>query len=229
MAAPTAFTVSSIEDFGSTEEYARYLAGLIARGFREYNWMLAGNLRSTNIMELTADKIITGTLLAQLVTIQAALNGDATITIDGEGFKAAFDSGTTITIDENGLTINNGTKDTFKADAAGNVTVEGTINASEINGSNINGGNINVDTDVHIGSKLYMNKTSFTSDIIFNDYVRMYGEPAAKVLQIYATNGVLINGQDILSTLSTLQTTVNNIKTKVLELDDRVDELESGA
>lgn len=99
--------VANMDDFNSTDEYVRYLAGLFADNFGEMNW-LTGNLDSVNIKELTANKIMTGILNAALVTVRSALSGGAYIVID-----------------HNGMRINDGTKDVFIADIHGQVTMTG--------------------------------------------------------------------------------------------------------
>jgi len=64
------------------------------------------NLDSLNVKHLTADVIDAGTLNANLVKIRSDLTAGAFIQLDG-----------------NGLTVNNGTFDTFTVDINGNVTM----------------------------------------------------------------------------------------------------------
>ena len=114
------------------EEYVRYIADVLAMLQDDLQNILEGRLSSANIRELTADKIITGTLWAQLVTIMSDLNGGAYIRIDG-----------------NGMVINDGTKDVFSVDINGNATFRGDIRA---------GASIDIGTDARIGNTLYLNE-----------------------------------------------------------------------
>lgn len=90
-------TVSAPEDFPNTQEYARYLAGILASNFGEMNWLF-GNLDSVNIKNLTAEKIVTGILNAALVMIRAK--------DDDKYFK----------FDKEGIIANNGEVDTLRFD-----------------------------------------------------------------------------------------------------------------
>jgi hypothetical protein len=72
---------------------------------QKYNNLLV-NLDSLNVVSLTADHIDTGTLDA----------GKVTVHVD-------YATGASITIDSNGMTINDGTKDTFHVDINGNVVM----------------------------------------------------------------------------------------------------------
>ncbi len=61
----------------------------------------------------------------------------------------------------------------FSVDSSGNMFANnaefiGDITGSNITGSSITGGTIDVDTDVTIGSRLYINATNFTDGIYFN-------------------------------------------------------------
>jgi len=75
----------------------------------KYNNLLV-NLDSLNVVSLTADHITAGTIDASVVTIRSDLTAGAYVKIDGEGMK-----------------INDGTKDTFKADINGHVTMTGAL------------------------------------------------------------------------------------------------------
>ncbi|MGO4268248.1 hypothetical protein AB4Z22_00125 [Paenibacillus sp. TAF58] len=67
----------------------------------------------------------------------------------------------------------------------------GAVSASNIA---ITGGSISVATDVYVGSKIYMNPSSFTSDIVFSSGIKAYGDPAAGALHLSAPGGVYANG-----------------------------------
>lgn len=69
------------------------------------------NLDSLNVVSLTADHIDAGTINGNVVTIKSTLSS---------GY---------IQIDGNGMVVNDGTKDTFKVDLNGNVTITGRIEA----------------------------------------------------------------------------------------------------
>ncbi|TEB11760.1 hypothetical protein Psfp_03889 [Pelotomaculum sp. FP] len=81
-----------------------------------------------------------------------------------------------------------------------------TVESPSIVGGTILGGNIisnstiNVTTDLRVGSKIYMNPGSFTSDLVFVDPdVKIYADPVAKSL-LLTTNGhggIYANGQRI--------------------------------
>lgn len=75
----------------------------------KYNNLLV-NLDSLNVVSLTAETITTGTLDANRVTIRSDLTAGAYIQIDG-----------------NGMTINDGSTDTFRADITGKVTMTGAL------------------------------------------------------------------------------------------------------
>ncbi|WP_199614632.1 hypothetical protein [Paenibacillus alkalitolerans] len=80
------------------------------------------NLDSLNVVSLTADHVDAGTLNAGKVTVKLNIN-----------------NGGYITIDSNGITVNNGTKNTFRVDLNGNVTAEdGTITGGIIRTSATN-------------------------------------------------------------------------------------------
>lgn len=102
------------------------LADAFSRLLKEVTYLLNGGLDTLNVNELNADVINAGVLNALLVVVSAALTG-ATITIDGNGFKAVYATGTTITIDQNGFSIINGTKTPFTADVNGLVTMIGAL------------------------------------------------------------------------------------------------------
>lgn len=73
------------------------------------------HLDTLNVDELDAGVVNTGVLNAALVTIKAVLTG------------------ATITLDSYGITVNNGTKNTFRVDVNGNVTAEdGTITGGTV-------------------------------------------------------------------------------------------------
>lgn len=74
---------------------------------RETNNMLL-NLDSLNVVSLTADHIDAGTIDANVVTIRSDLTAGAYVQIDG-----------------NGLVINDGSRNTFRADITGQVTMTG--------------------------------------------------------------------------------------------------------
>lgn len=74
---------------------------------RETNNMLL-NLDSLNVVSLTADHINAGTIDANIVTIRSDLTAGAYVQIDG-----------------NGLVINDGSRNTFRADITGQVTMTG--------------------------------------------------------------------------------------------------------
>ncbi|WP_058301692.1 hypothetical protein [Gorillibacterium timonense] len=93
------------------------LAQTVGKGFEQLAYVLNGFLGSMNIKELTADKVKTGTLLAALVTIQGALA-----------------NGGYIQFDENGMTINDGTKDTFRVGLDGKPVMTGGIVQSSASG-----------------------------------------------------------------------------------------------
>jgi hypothetical protein len=80
------------------------------------------NLDSLNVVSLTADHIDAGTINGNVVTIRSDLNGGAYIVIDGTG-----------------MTVSDGTQTTLHIDTDGNITMIGTLNASQINGSTITG------------------------------------------------------------------------------------------
>lgn len=90
----------------------------IGAAFDILEFLFDGGIDSLNIRRLTADLINTGILNAGKVTIRSDLNGGAYIVIDG-----------------NGVTVSNGTENTFTVDNDGNVTInDGTIRL------NLNGG-----------------------------------------------------------------------------------------
>jgi hypothetical protein len=69
-------------------------------------------LDSLNVVSLTADHIDAGTLDAGVVTV-----------------RADYNAGAYIKIDSTGMTIYDGTQNTFTVDLDGNVTMTGTITA----------------------------------------------------------------------------------------------------
>lgn len=71
------------------------------------DFLFDGGIDSLNIRKLTAEKITTGTLLANLVTIMSNLTGGAFIRINGDG-----------------MVVNNGTKDVLTIDTSGNLSTE---------------------------------------------------------------------------------------------------------
>ncbi|MFK7695662.1 hypothetical protein [Paenibacillus sp. HJGM_3] len=66
------------------EEWVNHIANVVAMNQEEIENLLGGRLSSLNIRELTADKIVTGTLLAALVTIASSLTGQRVV-IDDSG------------------------------------------------------------------------------------------------------------------------------------------------
>lgn len=76
---------------------------------QQYNNLLL-SLDSLNVVSLTADHIDAGTLNAGIVTV-----------------RADYDGGAFIEISANGIRINDGTRDTFKADTAGFITLVGAL------------------------------------------------------------------------------------------------------
>lgn len=96
---------------------------------RETNNMLL-NLDSLNVVSLTADHIDAGTIDANIVTIRSDLTAGAYVQIDG-----------------NGLVINDGSRNTFRADITGHVTMTGaTIVNTLVDGAytNISDGGITI-------------------------------------------------------------------------------------
>lgn len=80
----------------------------------KYNNLLV-NLDSLNVVSLTADHIDAGTIDANLVTIRSDLTAGAYVQIDG-----------------NGMTINNGSYNTFRADITGSVFMTGATIANNL-------------------------------------------------------------------------------------------------
>lgn len=156
----------------------------LARLQKEVTYLLNGGLDTLNVNELSADVINAGTLNAALVAIQSALTG-ATITIDGNGFKAVYTSGVTITIDQNGFKINNGTTDVFTVDPSGVANFAGNITTNA---------NINVGTDVHVGQSLYLNPTNLLSTFYLTPSIYIYADVPANTLRLVAPDGVYANG-----------------------------------
>lgn len=75
----------------------------------------------------------------------------------------------------------------------GGTITGGDISGGTITGAAINGGTINVSTDVHIGRKLYLNPSSFTSDIVFAPNILAYADPSAQSLRLTAPGGVYVD------------------------------------
>lgn len=155
----------------------------LARLQKEVTYLLNGGLDTLNVNELSADVINAGTLNAGLVAIQSALTG-ATITIDGNGFKAVYTSGVTITIDQNGFKISYSGADVFTVNPSGVANFAGNITTNA---------NISVGTDVTIGNKLHMNASNFGNGIDWGG-IEIYIDPAAGTLHLVASGGVYANG-----------------------------------
>ncbi|OCT12638.1 hypothetical protein A8709_33040 [Paenibacillus pectinilyticus] len=97
---------SQLPQLGANADFNQVKSTMIQ--WQDYlNWFFR-NLDSLNIKHLTADKVDTGTLNAGKVTI-----------------KVDYATGASITIDSTGMTINDGTKDTFHVDIHGQVTMTG--------------------------------------------------------------------------------------------------------
>lgn len=79
-----------------------------ARFKKEVTYLLNGGIDTLNVNELNAEVINAGILNAGLVTV-----------------RAEYEGGAFIEISANGIRINDGTKDTFTADTAGQVTMTG--------------------------------------------------------------------------------------------------------
>jgi hypothetical protein len=125
----------------------------VGAGFDVIEYLLNGGLDSVNIRRLTANKIYTGTLDAGKVTIRSDLNGGAYVVIDGTG-----------------ITVNDGSQNTFTVDIDGNVTIHDAtfrINLSgdayiqfDPSGMTVNNGTINtVEIDTN-------GNASFRGDIV---------------------------------------------------------------
>jgi hypothetical protein len=156
------------------------LRSAVGSGFDTIEFQLNGGLDSLNIRRLTAEKIYTGTLDAGKVTIRSNLNGGAYVVIDGNGITVSDGSQNTFTVDINGnVTINDAT---FRINLSGSAYIQfdpngmivnnGTINTVEIDtdGNALFRGDIDVTSDVNIGDNLYMNESSTGEKaIIFNN------------------------------------------------------------
>ncbi|WP_438446870.1 hypothetical protein [Gorillibacterium sp. sgz5001074] len=81
--------MSAREDFDSVEDYAMYLAGIIARSIQEFNYLLSGNLDVANIKakSITADRMS----VKQLSAIAADLGTITAGTVIGALIKTAID------------------------------------------------------------------------------------------------------------------------------------------
>jgi hypothetical protein len=122
---------------------------------QKYNNLLV-NLDSLNVVSLTAQTITSGTIDANKVTIRSDLQGGGFVTIDG-----------------NGLTINNGSIDTFKTDLQGNITATSATIVNDLTGTGsvsisnagivVNNGSTNT-FSVDVNGNVNM-----TSATIFND------------------------------------------------------------
>jgi hypothetical protein len=238
-------TVASREDFGSTEEYSDYLAGLLARNLREILWIITGNLDSMNIKELTANKIMTGILNAALVTVKSALSGGAYIVLD-----------------HNGMRINDGTKDVFIADIAGQVTMTGAKVQTAGSGQRIelnSGDNLLKavdDSGDTISIKPYASGNPSIEFSNGSDLVAMFlglgvfsintnttptdiAISSGKGINIYPAGGYTIripswsslysngNGQTLQEALNNLSSSISSLSSWVSSLDSRVSALES--
>ncbi|WP_438447410.1 hypothetical protein [Gorillibacterium sp. sgz5001074] len=200
------------------EAYNR-MANTNAMVYKDLDYLLNGFLDTLNIRELTADKIITGTLLANLVTIKSALAAGAELTLDGHGIKltypsgmtitlretgfiAAYPSGVTVKINEGGFAIMKGGQVVFTVDNEGNGDYKGDVSV---------GASINVDNDVYIGDTLYINPISFGAGIRWvaaGGNIDIYIDPAGKALNLTAPNGVKLNGVNVVSSISSLEARV---------------------
>jgi phage minor structural protein len=88
------------------------------------------------------------------------------------------------------LSANKITAGTMSADRISGGTITGiTINGATINGVTINSGNINVNTDIHVGNKIWLNSNSFVNGIEFGNSVEVYSDPIAKSLILTAPTG----------------------------------------
>lgn len=187
----------------SPTDYLKYIANMLSITKDEVENLLSGRLSSVNIRELTADKIVTGTLLAALVTIKSAMAGGATITLDGTGFKAVFPTGTTITIDASGFTIMKGTKTVFKVDQNGNADYKGNVSV---------GASIHVDNDVFIGQKLYFDGANFSAGIVFKPGIEIYHDPSSNALFLSTIGNIRLNGMDVVSEINSLKARVSALE-----------------
>lgn len=93
------------QELKTPAEITDYLIGFV-RWFSDF----INHIDTLNVEELSADVINAGTILAALVTIKSNLTGGAFIQIDGTG-----------------MIINDGTKDVFKVDINGLVTMTGAV------------------------------------------------------------------------------------------------------
>lgn len=236
--------VANMDDFNSTEEYVRYLAGLFADNFGEMNW-LTGNLDSVNIKELTANKIMTGILNAALVTVKSTLSGGAYIVLD-----------------HNGMRINDGTKDVFIADIQGQVTMTGAKVQTAGSGQRIElNSSDNLFKAVNdLGNTITMKPFGETPDLEFEvingDIVKMFllagvfaintvesltdiSISSGKGINLYPAGGYAIrvpswsslysngNGQTLQEALNNLSSSISSLSSWVSSLDSRVSALES--
>lgn len=230
----------------SGEESPDDLIQAIARMQKMLNWIMQGKLSSTNIRELTADKIKTGTLDAGLVTVRADLDGGAYIQMDSAG----------------GLVINDGTKDTFHADINGLVTMIGALIQSstgypriELNSADnlfgaykdadhallmriLEGPEIPTiefrDVPTNKSAYVYFNPNTIGFSVGVQGSIDMTATDGS--IAINATGGgsvsitgltVSINGTPINSTLVSLQSQINSLQSQINSLDARVSALES--
>lgn len=94
---------NGVPPFADFEDVKRKMNEMV----KKYNNLLV-NLDSLNVVSLTADHIDAGTINAGVVTI-----------------KVDYNTGASITIDSNGMTIYDGTKNTFRVGIDGQVTMTG--------------------------------------------------------------------------------------------------------
>lgn len=150
------------------------------------------------------DGVFTGTIEAGSF-IGGNINiGEGNFTVDSSGnmianrgtFRGTLDgvSGTFTGVIQAGyilggnINIGNGA---FTVNSSGHVYA-GAIN---ITGGNITGAaRIFVSEDVYIGDRLYMNPSSFTSDIIFAPGITAFADPAGGGLYFFAPGGIYANG-----------------------------------
>lgn len=148
------------------------LRAAVGAGFDVIEYLLNGGLDSLNIRRLTADKIYTGTLDAGKVTIRSNLNGGAYVVIDGNGITVYDGSQNTFTVDINGnVTINDATfrinlsgSAYIQFDPSGMIVNNGTINTVEIDTS----GNASFRGDIVAGADI-----DVTSDVYIGDNLYM--------------------------------------------------------
>jgi len=193
-------------------QYTHDLANIMAKVLNELDWLINGKLDSKNTREiggylvsLTSLQSANGVVgLSSLITAGDDLriwagNADrelAAFRVYESGHLFASNADITGKITATSGLIGGWTIEADRLSGSG-LIVGGTISGSIINGASINGGTIDVDTDVHIGDKLFLSDDNFGNGIRWGTSpgIEIYIDPVSEVMFITAPGGVNVNGQ----------------------------------